>query len=285
MKSAPFDYFRARALDEALRELDAGGGEAIVLAGGQTLVPMMAMRLARPAKLIDVNEIAGLAGIEAAPTGLRVRAMTRQAAALASDAVRTHQPLLAKALSFVGHQQTRNRGTVGGSLAHADPSAEIPLAAVALDAEITLARTGGTRTVAARDFFQGALATARAADELLTEVVFPAWSGRIGAGFHEVSPRHGDFAIVAAAVQLQLDPDGTCRRAGVAVGGASPAPVRVAEAEAALTGKRIDASLAQNVARAVDAAIDPGEDVHATAAFRRRVARVLVERAILDAAA
>lgn len=285
MKPAPFDYVRARSLNEALDALAAGGGDAIVLAGGQTLVPMMAMRLARPATLVDINEITSLAGIEETATGLHIRAMTRQAAALESESVRRRVPLLTKALSFVGHQQTRNRGTVGGSCAHADPSAEIPLAAITLDAEITLARNTGTRTVVARDFFEGALATARDSDEILTEITFPSWSGRVGIGFQEVSPRHGDFAIVAAAVQLALAADGTCTRAAIGVGGASPAPVRVSEAEAALVGKRIDASLAAQVARATDGVATPGDDLHATAAYRRRAARVIVERAILEAAA
>jgi len=246
---------------------------------------MMAMRLARPATLVDLNEIASLAGIEETPHGLRIRAMTRQAPALDSEVVRRRAPLLAKALSFVGHQQTRNRGTVGGSCAHADPSAEIPLTAITLDAEMTLARKSGKRAVKARDFFEGALATARDPDEVLTEVVFPTWNGRIGVGFQEVSPRHGDFAIVAAAVQLELDADGVCTRAAIGVGGASPAAVRVAEAEAALVGKRISGTLAAQAARATDAVISPGDDLHATAAYRRRAARVLVERAILEAAA
>ena len=286
MKPAPFDYVRARTLDEALAALAAGSGDAIILAGGQTLVPMMAMRLARPATLIDLNEIPALAGIEEEANGIRIRSMTRQAQALTNSIVRERLPLLAKALRFVGHQQTRNRGTVGGSIAHADPAAEIPLIAVTLDAEITLARRAGTRSVSARAFFQGALATARQADECLTDVLFPTWDGgRIGTGFHEVSARHGDFAIVAAAAQLLLDGDGVCRRASIAVGGASPAPVRVADAEGMLVGKRIDAPLAAKVARAVDGVLAPSEDVHATAAYRRRVARVLVERAILEAAA
>jgi CO/xanthine dehydrogenase FAD-binding subunit len=285
VKPAPFDYIRARSLDEALDALAAGAGDALVLAGGQTLVPMMAMRLARPATLVDINEIATLTGIEETAQGLRIRAMTRQAAALESETVRRRAPLLAKALSFVGHQQTRNRGTVGGSCAHADPSAEIPLTAITLDAEITLTKKSSTRAVMARDLFEGALATTREPDEVLTEIAFPTWSGRIGVGFQEVSPRHGDFAIVAAAVQLELDTDGVCKRAAIGVGGASPSAVRVHEAEAALVGKRIDAALAAAVARATDGVIAPGDDLHATAAYRRRAARVLVERAILEAVA
>ena len=284
MKSAAFDYVRATSLDHALAAL-VEREDAMVIAGGQTLVPMMAMRLARPATLVDLNEIEALSGIAATPAHLCIRAMTRQAKALASSDVCTKAPLLAKALAFVGHTQTRNRGTVGGSIAHGDPSAEIPLVAIALDAEIDLASKGGTRTIAARDFYEGPLMSVRRADEILAEVRFPIWSGKIGIGFQEVSPRHGDFALVAVAVQLQLDADGICRSAAVALGGASPNPVRASDVEAALVGRRIDTALAKTVSANVDAVLVPTDDLHATAAYRRRVARALTERAILEAAA
>lgn len=284
MKPAPFDYVRATSLGHALSAL-AESEDAIILAGGQTLVPMMAMRLARPATLIDLNEIEELAGIDVHDGYLSIRAMTRQAYALASAEVSARTPLLAKALSFVGHTQTRNRGTIGGSIAHGDPSAEIPLTAVALDAEIVLAGCSGTRTVKARSFYTGPLSSVRRADECLTEVRFPIWSGSVGIGFQEISPRHGDFAIVAVAAQLQCDADKICRRASVAVGGASANPVQAAEVEAALIGKRIDPRLANEAARAVDPILSPTDDLHASASYRRRVARVLTERAILEAAA
>ncbi len=280
MKPAPFEYVRADSLDQALAELADTGADAMVLAGGQTLVPMMAMRLARPARLIDLNELPELAGIEMEGEALRIRAMTRQAAALAQC---KSLPLLQKALRYVGHTQTRNRGTVGGSVAHADPSAEIPLVAVALDATIALASTRGRREVGADNFFLGALTTDRAADECLTDIYFPIWgAGKIGTSFHEVSPRHGDFALVSAAAQIELDDDGMCRRAAVAVGGASPAPVKV---PVDLVGRKIDAEAVRAAAEEADKVIDPFEDLHASAAYRRRVARVLVERALRDAAA
>lgn len=284
MKAASFDYIRATSLDHALSAL-AESEDAIILAGGQTLVPMMAMRLARPATLIDLNEISELAGITNRDGYLSIRTMTRQAAALASTEVNAQTPLLAKALSFVGHTQTRNRGTVGGSIAHGDPSAEIPLAAIALNAEIGLASRTGTRTVTARDFYTGPLSSVRRTDECLTEIRFPIWSGTVGVGFQEISPRHGDFAIVAVAAQLEFGADKVCRRASIAVGGASANPVHAAEVEAALVGKRIDPRLANEVSRAVDPILSPTDDLHATAAYRRRVARVLTERAILEAAA
>jgi CO/xanthine dehydrogenase FAD-binding subunit len=276
LKPAPFDYVRAESLDHVLSEL-ANTADAMVLAGGQTLVPMMAMRLARPARLIDLNELPELAGIETKGDTLVVRAMTRQAKAL-TDA--RSLPLLRKALQFVGHTQTRNRGTVGGSIAHADPSAEIPLVAVALGATIVLQSKGKRREIAAEDFFQGALTTDRAADECLTEIHFPVWRG--GTSFQEVAPRHGDFALVSAAAQIELDDQGICRRATVAIGGASPAPMKV---PVDLVGRKIDAEAARAAAAEADTVIDPSDDLHATAAYRRRVARVLVERAILEAAA
>ena len=285
MKAAPFDYVRATALDHALNAL-AESEDAIILAGGQTLVPMMAMRLARPATLIDLNEIEELAGIEMRDGYLSIRAMTRQAYALTSADATAQMPLLAKALSFVGHTQTRNRGTIGGSIAHGDPSAEIPLCAIALDAEIVLASRKDTRTVQARSFYTGPLSSVRRADECLTEIRFPIWrGGAVGIGFQEISPRHGDFAIVAVAAQFQFDADKICRRAAVAVGGATPNPVRAAELESALVGRRIDMRLAAEVSRTVDPILSPTDDLHASAAYRRRVARVLTERAILDAVA
>ncbi len=284
MKPAPFDYIKATSLDHALAAL-AAHDDAIVIAGGQTLVPMMAMRLARPSCLVDLNEIAELSGIIASEKYLHIRAMTRQANVLASDVVRAKVPLLAKALAFVGHTQTRNRGTLGGSIAHGDPSAEIPLCAVALDAEIDLASQSGVRTIEACEFYEGPLMSVRRADEILSEVRFPIWEGgNIGIGFQEISPRHGDFAIVAIAVQLQFDADNICRRAAVALGGASPNPVRATELEAALFGQRIDAALVAKIVGSIDRVLSPTDDLHASAAYRRRVAKSLTMRAILEAA-
>lgn len=287
MKAAPFDYALAGSLEEVTDALHEGGDDAMVIAGGQTLVPMMAMRLARPSILVDINEIAALSGIAVGEDVLNIQTCTRQCDALDDAMVAEHTPLLAKALPLIGHSQTRNRGTVGGSIAHGDPAAEIPLIAVALEAQISLQSKDGARDVGAEAFFEGPMMTAREAGECLTAVRFPVWNGgnRVGVGFREVSERHGDFAIIAAAVQLQIDASGNCTRAAVAVGGAGGVPVKIATAEATMTGNAVDEELAKSVAATVDEFIDPYDDSHASAGYRRRVARELVTRVILEAAA
>ena len=286
MKAAEFDYIRADSVAAACEALAAAGPgeEHKIIAGGQTLVPLMAMRLARPALLVDIDGIPGLGGIEARDSHIAIGAMTRQRAAELSPAIRDAVPLLARALRFVGHVQTRNRGTVGGSLVHGDPSAEIPLAAVALDAELAAEGTGGRCTYAAASFFEGPMVTAIAPDECLVEARFPVWNGgRIGAGFQEVASRQGDFAIVAAAAQVALDGDGTCTRIAAALGGVAPGPVRIAALEDALAGTRLDDGAIDTALAAVEAAIEPDDDLHATAAYRGRVAEVLLGRAIREA--
>jgi CO/xanthine dehydrogenase FAD-binding subunit len=286
MKAAPFDYVVADSIDGVTLALADGGEDAMIIAGGQTLVPMMAMRLARPALLIDVNGIEELTGIEDRPNGLCIKACTRQAEALASSMIAARQPLLAKALPNIGHTQTRNRGTVGGSVALGDPAAEIPLVATALDARITLQNKEGRREVPVNGFYQGPMMTLRAADECLTEIIFPRWpeDGRIGTGFQEVNQRHGDFAIVAAAAQLAIGEDGMCRRAAVALGGASGFPLRLSAAEEVLAGSPLDDTAVAAAADTVDTVVDPQSDLHASAGYRRRVAKVLVERVIREAA-
>ncbi len=284
MKAAPFDYRRATSIDEACRALADGGDDARLIAGGQTLVPLMAMRLASPTLLIDINGIAELSGIAVDGNHLVIGAGTRQADALDSHIVKSHLPLLSDALSHVGHDQTRNRGTIGGSLANADPAAELPLIAQLLDAEMIARNVDGTRTIAAAAFFESAMSTALAPNECLTEVRFPIWQGeQAGYGFHEVSIRDSDFALTAAAVQLTLDDNGSCTRLHIAIGGASPAPMRLGEVEAALAGTTLeDGILHAETARIADL-IDPQGDIHADAAYRRRVARVMTERALLSA--
>ena len=286
MKAAEFDYIRADSVAAACAALAAAGPgeERKIIAGGQTLVPLMAMRLARPALLVDIDGISGLDGIEASDSHVAIGAMTRQRAAELSPAVRDAAPLLARALRFVGHVQTRNRGTVGGSLVHGDPSAEIPLAAVALDAELEAEGTGGKRTYAAASFFEGPMVTAIAPDECLVEARFPVWNGRrIGTGFQEVASRRGDFAIVAAAAQVALDGAGTCSRIAAALGGVAPRPVRIAALEDALAGTRLEDGAIDAALASVGGAIEPDDDLHATAAYRGRVAEVLLGRAIREA--
>jgi len=285
MKAADFDYHRAETLEDVCRALDEGGEDTRIIAGGQTLVPLMAMRLVRPQRLIDVNGIAELQGIAIDGGWLSIRACTRQAAAEANPDVRAAAPLLAKALGFVGHGQTRNRGTIGGSIANADPAAEIPMVARALDAEMVAQSSDGRRTIRAAEFFQSVMETALAANECLTEVRFPIWrgDGAIGTGIQEISIRDSDFALAAAAAQVELDGDGTCRRLAVAVGGAAPVPIKLDQVAEALIGGTLEDARVREAAAQVSEALDPGSDVHADADYRRRVAPVMVERAILAA--
>ena len=286
MKAAAFDYLRADSLDHACRLLaGAGDREYKVIAGGQTLVPLMAMRMARPDVLVDINGIAGLDGIGDRGDVVAIGAMTRQRAVERSEVVAARLPLLAQAIRHVGHQQTRNRGTVGGSIVHGDPAAEIPLVAVTLDASLVLRDLGGAREIGIDGFFEAAMMTGIAPDQILTEIRFPAWDHpRVGAGFVETASREGDFAIVAAAAQIALAPDGAVERAAIGVGGVAAAPVRLREAEAALAGGPADSGRIAAALERLDDFISPESDVHATAAYRARVARRLTARAVALAA-
>jgi CO/xanthine dehydrogenase FAD-binding subunit len=284
VKAAEFDYVRVRSVAEACEHLRAAHGEAKIIAGGQSLVPLMAMRLARPNLLIDINDIPELIGIAVTGGTLAIKAATRQRAIERSVEVRERLPLLAKALRFVGHVQTRNRGTIGGSLVHADPSAEIPLTAVALDATLVAQGPTGRTEYAARDFFLTAMTTALPSDQCLVEVRFPIWDEpRVGTGFDETASREGDFAIVAAAAQVAVAHDGKCVRIAAAVGGAAPIPVRLHAVEGALTGTALSEADVRAAVSTIAPLLDPNSDVHATADYRRRASCVLVERAILAA--
>ncbi len=289
MKAAAFEYVRVADVEETVRALASadGGTEHKIIAGGQTLVPLMAMRLARPALLIDINDVAELRGIARDDSGLVIKACTRQCDVLADPLVAETAPLLAKALPFVGHIQTRNRGTVGGSIAHGDPSAEIPLVALVLDATLGVRGPAGEASRPIDGFFEAPMMTALAPDECLVEIRFPEWrgSGRAGTGFHEVASRAGDFAIVAAAAQVALDGDGVCRRAALGVGGVGPTPIRLGAVEDTLVGARLDAEAIDAAVELIDDAIEPDSDLHASAGYRRRVSRALLRRAVLDAAA
>ncbi len=284
MKAAAFDYARAESLEDACRILAAAGGEPKIIAGGQTLVPLMAMRFARPSLLVDINDLDELCGIEVAEGALSIGAATRQRAVERSAEAARALPLLGKALAHVGHQQIRNRGTVGGSLAHGDPSAEIPLAALTLDARLEIRSARGARTCPAADFFEGPMMTALAAGECLVRACFPIWpGGRIGTGFQEIAPRKGDFALVAACVQLQLDGDGRCVRIAAGLGGAAPTPVRLSGVENLLRGSALDEKTVARAAAEIGAVIAPDGDLHASAEYRRRVAPVLLGRAVAEA--
>jgi carbon-monoxide dehydrogenase medium subunit len=278
LKPAPFTYHRPGSLDEALALL-AAHADARVLAGGQSLMPMLALRLAAPGHLVDTNRIAALDFVEDHGDAIAVGAMTRQRTVEFSPLVAARLPLLAEAIRWVGHRQTRNRGTLGGSLCHLDPAAELPSVAMALDATLEVRSVRGMRTLAMRDFPAGYMTPALAADEMLVGVRFPVWNERHGAAFVEYARRHGDFAVVSVAAQLGVSPDGRVTRASLTLGGVAMAPVRLGEAEAALVGAVPDERAA---ARAADcaAAVEANDDLHAPAWYRQRLARTLTLRAL-----
>ena len=237
-----------------------------------------------PALLVDINRISDLRGIEFSHGAVTIKACTTQADALASDILRKHVPLLAKALRHVGHIQTRNRGTIGGSLANADPVAEICMAALALDGEILSQGPKSERTIPCTEFFQGAMTTALAFDECLTAVRLPLWGhpGRTGTSFQEMSIRRSDFALVAAAVQASFDEKGICRHIAIVVGGCGPTPMRASPAANRLIGTRVEESDLAETTRLLQEIIAPQSDLHASADYRRRVAGELVMRAVRE---
>ncbi len=274
MRPAPFQYFAPRDLGEAVDLLARHGDDAKALAGGQSLVPMMNMRLARPAVIVDLNRVAGMDRIELDGSGaLRIGALARQHALETDGLVRSRAPLLSDAAPFIGHLQTRARGTVGGSVAHADPAAELPACMVALGTRLHVQSARGRRTIAAADFFQGLLATALEPDELLVEVEVPA-AARAGHGFAEVARRHGDFALVGACAHLELDDVGRCRNPRLVFFGMTDTP-HAALAVGAVNGESADRVRLEAVGRAAADEMEPRADMHATAAYRRDVARAL----------
>jgi carbon-monoxide dehydrogenase medium subunit len=284
VKPAPFEYLRVGSTAEAVEVLARHGGEAKLLAGGQSLVPVMSFRLARPAVLVDLNPVAELAFVEpTAEGGLRLGAMTRQRRLERDPEVAARAPLLAAAMPHVAHPQIRNRGTVGGSLAHADPAAELPCLAVALEARLRLAGPAGSRWVAARDFFLGLFATALAEDELLAEVELPPWPAGSGWAFQEVARRHGDYAQVGVAARLALDAAGRVRDARLVYLSVGDAPVEARRAAAALAGEAPGPEAFAAAADAAEAEMEPTGDIHASAAFKRHLARVLTVRALAEA--
>ncbi|MBI3916320.1 MAG: xanthine dehydrogenase family protein subunit M [Betaproteobacteria bacterium] len=284
MKAAAFEYARASSIEEACALLRERGDGARLIAGGQSLAPMMAMRLARPTWLVDINDVPDLQYIRVEGERLRAGACTRQRALERDARAIRLVPLLSQALQWVGHIQTRNRGTAGGSLAHADPSAELPLVACVLDAEVSVRSTRGRRALRAGDLFTGPMTTTLAADELIEEIAWPIWrEDHVGSAFTEVSIRHGDFALVAAAAQVALDGEARCLRASFGVGGADATPVAFPELAQTLAGARLEDSIISTIAERAAAALDPGEDLHASAHYRRHLAKVLAERSLLEA--
>ncbi len=278
MKPAPFQYHRPAALADALALL-ATHPDARVLAGGQSLMPMLNLRLATPEHLIDLNRIPELDFVRDEADAIVFGAMTRQRTIEFSPLVAAKLPLLAAAIRWVGHRQTRNRGTLGGSVCHLDPSAELPTIAMALDATLEVRSVRGTRTLAMADFPAGYMTPALEPDEVLASLRFPVWSGRVGSAFTEFARRHGDFAVVSVAAQLALDAAGRVARASITLGGVAMAPTRVPAAEAALAGRAVgDAEIA--AAAAACAAIEANNDIHAPAWYRQRLARTLAGRAL-----
>ena len=283
MKLPYVEYEAPTTLAEAVGLLAEHQDEASVLAGGQSLIPLMALRLARPAVLIDINGLSELSLVAATDGQVTIGAMTREYVAEDSATVGDAVPLLAAALPLIGHEAIRSRGTIGGSLAHADPAAELPAVALALDAEFVVRGRAGERVVPAADWFEGYLATSRRPDELLTEVRFPAAGPGTGVAFLEVARRHGDFAIVGLAVSLTLA-DGVISDARLAFAGVADVPVRVAEAEDLLAGERPSAELFAEAARVATAALDPPADLNGSPEYRKQVAAALVRRGLQAAA-
>ena len=287
MKPPPFEYRVPDRVEEALEVLAESGYDARPLAGGQSLVPMLNFRLARPSVLVDLNRIEALFGCEDLPDGgVRIGAMTRQADLERLPRIHEAAPLLAAAAAHVAHPPIRNRGTLGGSLAHADPAAELPTAALALDAAMLVRGPGGERRVAAADFFLAPFATGLAPEELLVAVEFPRGSATAGWAFEEVARRRGDYALAAAAVVVELAGDDRIERARIALVNAADRPLSAAEASAALVGQPASAgaiAAAAEIAATRDA--DPPADVHASAAYRRRLVRVTTRRALERAVA
>jgi carbon-monoxide dehydrogenase medium subunit len=283
LKPPPFIYFAPDTLDEALDLLREHGDEAKVLAGGQSLVPLLALRLARPSVLVDLNRIPAMSDIWASNGTVILGAMTRDRQAERSELVRQRVPLLADALPLIGHVAIRTRGTVGGSLAHADPAAELPAVALTLDASLSVrSAAGGERTIAASNFFEGFLSTSLRPDEVLTHITFPAARPGTGTSFMEAARRHGDFAIVGAGTSVTIE-GGLVADARIVLIGVAGTPLRRPDADRQLVGTSGDSAAVTAAAAAAAADLEPTSDLHGTSAYRRHVAGVMVRRALEQA--
>ncbi len=280
MKPAPFEYVAPRSLDDALDALAQRPGDAKILAGGQSLVPLLNMRLANPTCLVDLNRLPALAYVRPERDALAIGAMTRASTVEHAPEVRRLVPLLTEALPWVGHPQIRSRGTIGGSVAHADPAAELPAVALCLDAQVTVVSLRGRRTIPAGELFTGYLSTALEPDEILAEVRFPSIRAGCGHAWEEFARRHGDYAIVGVGAAVSVDLTGAIVEARMALTGVGPVPVRVPTAEQLLVGTRADQSALGAAAAAIRSGIEPDADLHGTSAYRKRLAGVLVERAV-----
>jgi aerobic carbon-monoxide dehydrogenase medium subunit len=285
MKLPPFEYACPTTLPEAVQLLASRDGDAKAIAGGQSLMPMLAFRLAQPALLVDLRKLGDLRGIRISEKGVTLGAMVRWREIEDDDRLDTAHPLLKAAIAHVAHYQIRNRGTVGGSIAHADPAAEMPGIAMTCDAEIAVVGKAGARVFQAADFFQGALTTALTPDEIIVEVRLPAWPKSRRWGFQEFARRRGDFAMAAAAVFYDQEASGKASNAHVGVIGVSDRPRRLPSVEAVLNGQKIDEAIIAKAEAATHAAVDPQDDIHASAAYRRALVGTMVERALKHATA
>ncbi|MFQ5633529.1 MAG: FAD binding domain-containing protein [bacterium] len=287
MKPPAFKYFAPKSLDDALEQLAEYGDEAKVLAGGQSFVPIMNFRLAQPAVLIDLNGIPELFYIRSdKKNGLRIGAMTRQREVERSELIKKQAPLIHETMPFISHPQIRNRGTVGGSIAHADPAAELPAVMLALDASYRVKNKNGERVVSAREFHQGLFTTALEPDEILTQISIPPLPPRTGCAFQEVARRHGDFALVGVAAIVSLDKKNICQKAELVFLSVGDGPVEAQEAAKILSGQTLSEGVILAAAEtAASKDIFPVSDIHASESFRRHLAKVLAERALTAACA
>ncbi|MDQ6432550.1 xanthine dehydrogenase family protein subunit M [Mesorhizobium sp. LHD-90] len=281
MKPAPFDYFAPTSLEEALDLLDRYGPDARVIAGGQSLVPMLALRLARPEVIVDLNRIPALAGIAEEGSTLRIGAMTRQAMALASPVVREKLPLLHLGLENVGHPPTRARGTLGGSISHADPAAETPMIMLAYRATMVIAGSRGERTVDAGQFTLGTFETCLEEGEILKQIIVESRPDE-GTGFAELSRRRGDFAMASAAARIRLDDAGKCVEAHLMIGAVAPVPLRCDAVAQALVGEEPSEACIREVVRLIDLDVFEFDNPEISLAYRRHIAPVLARRALMQ---
>jgi carbon-monoxide dehydrogenase medium subunit len=280
LKPAAFEYHAPETTGDVVGLLREHGDDAKVLAGGQSLVPMLALRLTSFPHLVDVNRVPELDGIERQDGKIAIGAVTRQSAVERDPSIATDAPLLAKAIKLIGHFQIRNRGTVGGSIAHADPAAELPVVALTLDAELEVANADGTRRIPASEFFVGTWTTSMESDDLLVRAWFPTKQRRSGFAFEEVARRLGDFGLAGAAVAVELGDDDTITRAAIGLLGMGPTPLRASMAESALVGTRGESSELEEIGRLAAAGADPPGDVHASVRYRQHVGAYLVGQAV-----
>jgi carbon-monoxide dehydrogenase medium subunit len=283
VKPAPFDYYAPTNVVDAVALLSELQDEAKVLAGGQSLVPLLALRLTVVGHLIDLNGVDGLHEVDHRPGSVVVGAMVRHSALADDDKLRSSVPLLARAAPYIGHFQIRNRGTLGGSLAHADPAAELPAVAVALNATVNVRADRGPRHVPATEFFSSIFTTTLEPDEIIESVEFPVWNGRTGFSVQELARRAGDFAIAGVACGVRLDDDGKVNQAALGLFGMGPTPLQPSAALEAVHGRRGDELDVREIGSLAVHELEPPHDIHATGAVRRRVGAVLVARALTEA--